>query len=70
MSNKHTLKNYTRVTYILANDTVTSYFEGNATLQQVNSITGFCPIIEFERVKGNFQADYVKAKNLFGYTAY
>jgi hypothetical protein len=63
------MKKYTLVTFILAGETISRYFEGNPTFEQINNITGFCPIIDIQRIKGNFQADYVKAKNLYGYTA-
>jgi hypothetical protein len=62
-------KKYTMVTFICCSETITRYFEGNARFDQINNVTGFCPIIDIQRVKGNFQADYVKANNLFGYTA-
>jgi hypothetical protein len=63
------MKKYTLVTFILAGETISRYFEGRPTFEQINNITGFCPIIDIQRIKGNFQADYVKAKNLYGYTA-
>ena len=63
-------KNYTLVTFIQWSETVSKYFEGKPTFDQINNITGYCPIIDIQSVKGNFQADYVRANNLFGYTAY
>jgi hypothetical protein len=63
------MKKYTLVTFILNCETISRYFEGTPTLMQINNITGYCPIIEMQRIKGNFLADYVKAKNLYGYTA-
>jgi len=63
------MKNYTLVTFILNGETISRYFQGNPTLYQINGMTGMCPIIEIRRVKGNFRADYVKARNLYGYTA-
>lgn len=64
------MKKYTMVTFILNCETITRYFQGHATFNQINGMTGHCVIIDIQRVKGNFQADYVKAKNIFGYTAY
>lgn len=61
---------YTMVTFIQFSETVTKYFEGKANFYQINAMTGHCPIIDIQSIKGNFQADYVKAKNLFGYTSY
>ncbi len=63
------MKNYTLVTFILNGETISRYFEGKPTFGQINGITGMCPIIDIQRIKGNFQPDYKKAKNLFGYTA-
>ncbi len=63
------MKKYTMVTFILAGETITRYFEGNPTLLQIGNITGQCVLIDIQRIKGNLQADYVKAKNLYGYTA-
>lgn len=64
------MKQYTMVTFILAGETITRYFQGYAKWSQINAMTGNCAIIDIQRIKGNFQADYVKAKNLYGYTAY
>ena len=63
------MKKYTLVTFILCEETISKYFEGTPTLMQINNITGFCPIIEIQRIKGSFTPDYKKAKNLYGYTA-
>ena len=63
------MKKGTLVTFILFSETITKYFEGTPTLSQINLITGNSPIIEMRRIKGSFQPDYVKAKNLAGYTA-
>jgi len=63
------MQTYTLVTFILSDETISRYFEGKPTLMQINNITGYCPIIEIQRIKGKFEPDYVKAKNLYGYTA-
>ncbi len=68
-TNNFKLHSYTMVTFILNGETITRYFQGNATFYQINGITGHCVINDIQRVKGNFAPDYVKAKNLFGYTA-
>ena len=63
------MKKYTLVKFLLAGETISRYFEGRPALWQINSIVGFLPIIDIQHVKGDFQADYIKAKNVNGYTA-
>lgn len=63
------MKRYTKVTFILLNEEITRYFEGQPALWQIKLHTGNLTILDCERLKGNFQADYVKSKtSLSGYT--
>ncbi len=63
------MKIMTLVTFVLNGETISRYFEGKPTLQQINNITGHCVILEIKRTTGDFPPDYKKAKNIFGYTA-
>ena len=63
------MKKYTLVTFILNGEPITRYFEGKPTLEQIQGMIGVLFITETKTVKDNFQADYVKAKNLYEYTA-
>lgn len=63
------MKKYTLVKFMFNNEIICKYFEGTPTLMQINNIIGFLPIIEIDKIKGYFPADYVKTNNLYGYTA-
>ena len=62
------MKKYTKVTFILLEDTITKYFEGRAKLNEIHNFIGFCKIVDIKIIYGNFEPDYKKAKNLYGYT--
>ena len=63
------MKVQTMVTFILCGETITKIFQGHANMMQINAICGGCTILDIQRIKNNSYPDYVKAKNLFGYTA-
>lgn len=63
------MKKYVKVTFLLAGEEITKYFQGDPTFGQIKLHVGNCSVIDFQRLKGDFTPDYIKSKtSLSGYT--
>jgi hypothetical protein len=56
----------TEVTFMLSDDTLTKYFEGNPSYWQINLLLGECPILDIRKMKSDIKPHYKIDKKRFG----